>query len=127
MKRFYIYTWGCQMNEHKSEGMAGVLVRAGYLPADDPAHADVVLFNTCMVREKPVEKVYSEAGVIALLKEKNPDLILGVGAASPKPSKRSSFSAAPRSTSSLGAPISLSSQGSSSRCAPAAPWASPAG
>jgi tRNA-2-methylthio-N6-dimethylallyladenosine synthase len=79
MKRFYIYTWGCQMNEHKSEGMAGVLVRAGYLPADDPAHADVVLFNTCMVREKPVEKVYSEAGVIALLKEKNPDLILGVG------------------------------------------------
>jgi tRNA-2-methylthio-N6-dimethylallyladenosine synthase len=79
MKRFYIYTWGCQMNEHKSEGMAGVLARAGYLPAADPAHADVVLFNTCMVREKPVEKVYSEAGVIALLKEKNPDLILGVG------------------------------------------------
>jgi tRNA-2-methylthio-N6-dimethylallyladenosine synthase len=79
VKRFYIYTWGCQMNEHKSEGMAGVLVRAGYLPADDPAQADVVLFNTCMVREKPVEKVYSEAGVIALCKEKNPHLLLGVG------------------------------------------------
>ena len=79
MRRFYIYTWGCQMNEHKSEGMAGVLVRAGYLPADDPAHADVVLFNTCMVREKPVHKIISEAGVIAQLKEKNPDLLLGVG------------------------------------------------
>ncbi len=78
-KRFYIYTWGCQMNEHKSEGMAGVLVRAGYLPADDPAHADVVLFNTCMVREKPVHKIISEAGVIAQLKEKNPNLLLGVG------------------------------------------------
>lgn len=78
-KRFYIYTWGCQMNEHKSEGMAGVLTRAGYLPADDPAHADLVLFNTCMVREKPVHKIISEAGVIALLKEKNPDLLLGVG------------------------------------------------
>ncbi|MFN4217773.1 MAG: tRNA (N6-isopentenyl adenosine(37)-C2)-methylthiotransferase MiaB [Candidatus Bipolaricaulia bacterium] len=79
MRRFYIYTWGCQMNEHKSEGMAGVLTHAGYLPADDPAHADVVLFNTCMVREKPVHKIISEAGVIAQLKEKNPDLVLGVG------------------------------------------------
>lgn len=78
-KRFYIYTWGCQMNEHKSEGMAGVLVRAGYLPVDDPAHADIVLFNTCMVREKPVHKIISEAGVIAQLKEKKPDLLLGVG------------------------------------------------
>lgn len=78
-KRFYIYTWGCQMNEHKSEGIAGVLARAGYLPADDPAHADLVLFNTCMVREKPVHKIISEAGVIASLKEKNPELLLGVG------------------------------------------------
>ncbi|MCS6937079.1 MAG: tRNA (N6-isopentenyl adenosine(37)-C2)-methylthiotransferase MiaB [Candidatus Bipolaricaulota bacterium] len=77
--RFYIFTWGCQMNEHKSEGMAGVLVRAGYLPAEDPAQADIVLFNTCMVREKPVDKLYSEAGKIALLKEENPRLLLGVG------------------------------------------------
>ncbi|MDW8141380.1 MAG: tRNA (N6-isopentenyl adenosine(37)-C2)-methylthiotransferase MiaB, partial [Candidatus Bipolaricaulota bacterium] len=77
--RFYIFTWGCQMNEHKSEGMAGVLVRAGYRPAEDPAQADVVLFNTCMVREKPVDKLYSEAGKIALLKEENPQLLLGVG------------------------------------------------
>ncbi len=79
MRRFYIYTWGCQMNEHKSEGIAGVLVRAGYLPTDDPSHADVVLFNTCMVREKPVHKIISEAGVIAQYKEKNPALLLGVG------------------------------------------------
>jgi tRNA-2-methylthio-N6-dimethylallyladenosine synthase len=78
-KRFFIYTWGCQMNEHKSEGIAGVLVRAGYEPAHDPTQAAVVLFNTCMVREKPVDKLYSEAGVIGMLKAENPDLLLGVG------------------------------------------------
>lgn len=77
--RFYIFTWGCQMNEHKSEGMAGVLTQAGYRPADDLAHADIVLFNTCMVREKPVAKLYSEAGKIAMLKEAKPHLLLGVG------------------------------------------------
>ncbi len=77
--RFYIFTWGCQMNEHKSEGMAGVLKQAGYQPADDLAQADIVLFNTCMVREKPVAKLYSEAGKIALLKEAKPHLLLGVG------------------------------------------------
>ncbi|MCI2430396.1 tRNA (N6-isopentenyl adenosine(37)-C2)-methylthiotransferase MiaB [Candidatus Acetothermia bacterium] len=77
--RFYIFTWGCQMNEHKSEGMAGVLTEAGYQPAHDLAQADIVLFNTCMVREKPVDKLYSEAGKIAMLKEENARLLLGVG------------------------------------------------
>jgi tRNA-2-methylthio-N6-dimethylallyladenosine synthase len=95
MRRFYIYTWGCQMNEHKSEGMAGVLVRAGYLPADDPAHADVVLFNTCMVREKPVHKIISEAGVIAQLKEKNPNLLLGVGGCAAQALKEKLFHRSP--------------------------------
>lgn len=94
-KRFYIYTWGCQMNEHKSEGMAGVLARAGYLPADDLAHADVVLFNTCMVREKPVHKIISEAGVIAQLKEKNPDLLLGVGGCAAQALKEKLFRRSP--------------------------------
>lgn len=78
-KRFFIYTWGCQMNEHKSEGIAGMLARVGYEPASDPTQADVVLFNTCMVREKPVDKLYSEAGKIGMLKAENPDLLLGVG------------------------------------------------
>lgn len=94
-KRFYIYTWGCQMNEHKSEGMAGVLVRAGYLPTDDPAQADVVLFNTCMVREKPVHKIISEAGVIAQLKEKNPNLLLGAGGCAAQALKERLFRQSP--------------------------------
>lgn len=78
-KRAYIKTWGCQMNEHKSEGIAGVLAREGYVIVDAPEEADLVIFNTCMVREKPEEKVYSEAGVIRALKEKNPDIMLGIG------------------------------------------------
>jgi tRNA-2-methylthio-N6-dimethylallyladenosine synthase len=78
-QKYYIFTWGCQMNEHKSEGIAGVLARAGFVPASDPAHADVVIFNTCMVREKPEDKVYSEAGVIGTYKAQKPELLLGVG------------------------------------------------
>lgn len=78
-KRVYIHTWGCQMNEHKSEGIAGLLVREGFQVAQRPENADVVIFNTCMVREKAEDKVYSEAGLIRLLKEENPDLLLGIG------------------------------------------------
>lgn len=75
----YIRTWGCQMNEHKSEGIAGVLVQHGYEITYDPAEADLVIFNTCMVREKAEEKVYSEAGAVRKYKETKPHLILGVG------------------------------------------------
>ncbi len=78
-KRAYIRTWGCQMNEHKSEGIAGVLTQHGYELTHDPAEADLVIFNTCMVREKAEEKVYSEAGVIRKYKEQKPHLLLGVG------------------------------------------------
>jgi tRNA-2-methylthio-N6-dimethylallyladenosine synthase len=67
------------MNEHKSEGIAGLLVREGYQMAERPEDADVVIFNTCMVREKAEEKVYSEAGVLRTLKEQNPHLLLGIG------------------------------------------------
>ena len=78
-KKYFIFTWGCQMNEHKSEGIAGVLAREGYQPANDLSEADVVIFNTCMVREKPEDKVYSEAGKIGEYKATKPDLLLGVG------------------------------------------------
>lgn len=78
-KRVYIHTWGCQMNEHKSEGIAGLLAQEGYGLAQRPEDADLVIFNTCMVREKAEDKVYSEAGVIRALKEKKPDLLLGIG------------------------------------------------
>lgn len=78
-KRVYIHTWGCQLNEHKSEGIAGLLAKEGYQLAQRPEDADVVIFNTCMVREKAEDKVYSAAGVIRTLKEKKPDLLLGIG------------------------------------------------
>ena len=78
-KRAFVRTWGCQMNEHKSEGIAGLLADEGYELVDSAEEADVVVFNTCMVREKPEQKVYSEAGVIRNLKEKNPDMMLGIG------------------------------------------------
>ena len=78
-RRAFVRTWGCQMNEHKSEGIAGLLADEGYELVDSAEEADVVVFNTCMVREKPEEKVYSEAGTIRNLKEKNPDMMLGVG------------------------------------------------
>ncbi len=78
-RRAYIHTWGCQMNEHKSEGIAGLLAQHGYELVERPEDADLVIFNTCMVREKAEEKVYSEAGIIRALKEKKPHLLLGIG------------------------------------------------
>jgi len=60
--RYYIETFGCQMNVHDSERMAGLLEAAGYEPAEDAAGADIVVLNTCTVREKAGEKVYSRIG-----------------------------------------------------------------
>lgn len=78
-KKLYIKTWGCQMNEHKSEGIAGLLAQHGYELVDRPEEADLIIFNTCMVREKPEEKIFSEAGMVRRLKERKPHLLLGVG------------------------------------------------
>ena len=78
-KRAYVHTWGCQMNEHKSEGIGGMLVQEGYELVSTAEEADLVIFNTCMVREKAEDKVYSEAGIIKGFKKKNPDIILGIG------------------------------------------------
>ncbi len=80
MKKVFIKTFGCQMNEYDSSKMADVLrVSEGLVPTDDPAQADVILFNTCSVREKAQEKVFSDLGRVRLLKSANPDLIIGVG------------------------------------------------
>src|SRR3970040_958570 len=60
---FYIETFGCQMNDHDSEKVAGVLLRRGYRQAASPADAQVVLYNTCSIREKAAQKVYSRLGL----------------------------------------------------------------
>ncbi|MEN6331283.1 MAG: tRNA (N6-isopentenyl adenosine(37)-C2)-methylthiotransferase MiaB [Smithella sp.] len=78
-KLLYIQTFGCQMNVHDSEQMAALLADFGYKTTDNLILADLVLVNTCSIREKAAQKVYSELGRIGLLKKKNPDLIIGVG------------------------------------------------
>lgn len=78
--KFYIKTFGCQMNEYDSEKMADVL-RAfeGMKQTDQPENADVILFNTCSVREKASEKMFSDLGRVRPLKQANPDVLIGVG------------------------------------------------
>ncbi len=76
--RFYIETWGCQMNVHDSEKLAGSLRAHGYEPVRDPGAADVILLNTCSIREKAQEKVFDELGRLKPLKEARPGLVLGV-------------------------------------------------
>ena len=69
-KRLYIKTYGCQMNVYDSERMADVLRPLGYGVVDDPEGADLVVLNTCHIREKATEKVYSELGYIKQMKDR---------------------------------------------------------
>jgi tRNA-2-methylthio-N6-dimethylallyladenosine synthase len=79
-KKVYVKTFGCQMNEYDSDKMVDVLGAAeGLVKTDTPEDADVILFNTCSVREKAQEKVFSDLGRVRELKEANPNLIIGVG------------------------------------------------
>jgi tRNA-2-methylthio-N6-dimethylallyladenosine synthase len=79
-KKLFIKTFGCQMNEYDSDKMADVLREAeGVIKTDSPEDADIILFNTCSVREKAQEKVFSDLGRVRELKQKNPALIIGVG------------------------------------------------
>ena len=75
---YFIRTFGCQMNESDSEHMAGVLAQAGARPADSPESCDILIVNTCAVREKSEEKLYSYLGRLATLKKKKPGLVIGV-------------------------------------------------
>jgi len=78
--RVHVHTFGCQMNEYDSARMADVLRESGgYEPTDDPAQADLLLLNTCSVREKAQEKVFSLLGQWRRLKSRRPELIIGVG------------------------------------------------
>ncbi len=79
-KKLYLRTFGCQMNEYDSARMSDTLHAAeGYEPTDDPAKADLILFNTCSVREKAQEKVFHDLGRVRELKQANPELMIGVG------------------------------------------------
>jgi tRNA-2-methylthio-N6-dimethylallyladenosine synthase len=77
-RRFFVETWGCQMNELDSQRMAGQLMAQGLLPTHAVEEADVILLNSCSVREKAVNKVYSRLGEYRLLKQARPELRIGL-------------------------------------------------
>ena len=78
MARYLVHTFGCQMNAHDSDRMSEVLEAHGWTAADAPDDADLIVLNTCSVREKAEQKLRSEVGKLAPLKAKNPDLVLAV-------------------------------------------------
>ena len=73
-RRYLLRTFGCQMNEHDSERIAGLLTADGYVPTDDAAEASVVVFNTCAIRENADNRLYGNLGHLRPLKERNPRL-----------------------------------------------------
>ncbi len=77
-RKFYIRTYGCQMNEHDTEVMAGIFLALGYEPTDRTEDANVILLNTCAIRENAENKVFGELGHLKALKMEKPDLLLGV-------------------------------------------------
>jgi tRNA-2-methylthio-N6-dimethylallyladenosine synthase len=78
-KRLYIQTFGCQMNVQDAQKMAALLEDSGYSATDDPEGADLIIINTCSIREKAAQKIYSQLGRFRALKEQKPRLIIGVG------------------------------------------------
>lgn len=77
-KKFYIKTFGCQMNFNDSERIRGILKTIGYEPTNDWQEADLIILNTCTIREKPDQKVLSHLGEYKKIKEKNPNALIAV-------------------------------------------------
>lgn len=77
-KKYIIKTYGCQMNEHDSEKIAGMLEILNYTKTDDIKEADLIIYNTCLVRENAEYKVYGNLGELKALKRENPDLIIAI-------------------------------------------------
>jgi tRNA-2-methylthio-N6-dimethylallyladenosine synthase len=78
-KKLFLKTFGCQMNDYDSQRILQLLARENYMLVNNPREADLIFLNTCTVREKPAQKVYSILGRLRPLKKKNPNLIIGVG------------------------------------------------
>jgi tRNA-2-methylthio-N6-dimethylallyladenosine synthase len=95
MKSFHIITFGCQMNEHDSERMAGMLEAEGRCLSADPASADLVILNTCSIREKAEQKFFSELGRLRSLKEQNPNMKIAVAGCIAQQEGRSILARAP--------------------------------
>lgn len=78
-KHYHIITYGCQMNVHESEKIAGTLKKMGYEPAADSEDADIVVFNTCCIRENAENHAYGNIGALKKLKKSKKDLLIAVG------------------------------------------------
>lgn len=78
-RTFQVITYGCQMNVHDSERISGVLIEAGYAPVDDGSQADLVVFNTCAVRENADNRLYGNLGHLAPVKQSHPGMQIAVG------------------------------------------------
>ncbi|MCK9249044.1 MAG: radical SAM protein [Solirubrobacteraceae bacterium] len=79
VRRYHVRTFGCQMNEHDSERMRGMLESLGYSPADEPEDADLILFNTCSIRESADSRLIAHLGHAKRMKRERPDVVVGVG------------------------------------------------
>lgn len=77
-KKYLVVTWGCQMNEHDSEKIEGILESLGYISTSDKEEADLIIYNTCLVRENAELKVYGNLGELKRIKRENPNLIIAV-------------------------------------------------
>lgn len=77
-KKYLIETWGCQMNEEDSEKLSGMLGNLGYETCESREEADIIIFNTCCVRENPENKVYGNLGNLKILKKKKPELVIAI-------------------------------------------------
>lgn len=77
-RKFFIRTFGCQMNEHDTEVMAGIFLQLGYTPTQNVQEANVILLNTCAIRENAENKVFGELGHYKKIKRDNPDVLIGV-------------------------------------------------
>ena len=83
-KKYHIVTYGCQMNVHDSERIAGMLTELGYSSCDSMEEADIVVFNTCCIRENAENHAYGNIGMLKKLKANKRDMIIAVGGCMPQ-------------------------------------------
>lgn len=95
MKSYYIYTYGCQMNESDSERLAHQLESVGYVPTEEVTVADLIILNTCCVRETAENKIYGRIGELKHLKEKNKNLIIAITGCMAQKNQADMFKRAP--------------------------------
>lgn len=95
MEKYHIITYGCQMNESDSERLAGQLEHLHYRRTETPAEADVIIINTCCIRESAENKVYGKIGELKHLKQRNPNLLIGITGCMAQKNKKALFARAP--------------------------------